>query len=141
MIDRTILKSQYFNGLSKEQLDITAVLNKTAFLPGLKLVMHTLHISVTVCLCLIVQKYSPNCSNLSKMWRLLRKVQLLVWIQSFPSFNQGLYTRMLRSILNQLYGHLPPIMKTIQVRWTRHAGHCWRSKDELISDVLLWTPT
>ena len=24
---------------------------------------------------------------------------------------------------------------------TRHAGHCWRSKDELISDVLLWTPT
>ena len=23
----------------------------------------------------------------------------------------------------------------------RHAGHCWRSKDELISDVLLWTPT
>ena len=31
-------------------------------------------------------------------------------------------------------------MKTIQVRRTRHAGHCWRSKDELISDVLLWTP-
>ena len=35
----------------------------------------------------------------------------------------------------------PPITKTIQVRRTRHAGHCWRSKDELISDVLLWTPT
>ncbi len=33
------------------------------------------------------------------------------------------------------------ITKTIQVRWTRHAGHCWRSRDELISDVLLWTPT
>ena len=58
---------------------------------------------------------------------------------------------MLREILNkswrqhptrhQLYGHLPPITKTIQVRRTRHAGHCWRSKDELISDVLLWTPT
>ena len=62
----------------------------------------------------------------------------------------GNYTRMLRAILNkswrqhpirhQLYSHLPPIMKTIQVRWTRHAGHCWRSKDELISDVLLWIP-
>ena len=26
-------------------------------------------------------------------------------------------------------------------RWTRHAGHCWRSRDELIRDVLLWTPT
>ena len=42
---------------------------------------------------------------------------------------------------HQLYGHLPPISKTIQVRRTRHAGHCWRSRDELISDVLLWTPT
>ena len=41
---------------------------------------------------------------------------------------------------HQLYGHLPPITKTIQVRRARYAGHCWRSKDELISDVLLWTP-
>ena len=41
----------------------------------------------------------------------------------------------------QLYGHLPPITKTIQVRRTRHVGHCWRSREELISDVLLWTPT
>ena len=40
----------------------------------------------------------------------------------------------------QLYGHLPPITKTIQVRRTRHAGHCWRSRDELISNILLWTP-
>ena len=37
--------------------------------------------------------------------------------------------------------YLPPITKTIQVRRPRHAGHCWRSRDELISDVLLWTPT
>ena len=42
---------------------------------------------------------------------------------------------------HQLYGHLPPITKTIQVRRTKHAGHCWRSRDELIRDVLLWTPT
>ena len=62
----------------------------------------------------------------------------------------GNYTRMLRAILNnswrqhptrhQLYGHLPPFTKTIQVRRTRHAGHCWRRKDGLISDVLLWNP-
>ena len=37
-------------------------------------------------------------------------------------------------------GQLPPITKTIQARRTRHAGHCWRSKDEIVSDVLLWTP-
>ena len=42
---------------------------------------------------------------------------------------------------HHLYGHLPPITKTIQVRRTRHAGHCRRSRDELISDVFLWTPT
>ena len=62
----------------------------------------------------------------------------------------GNYTRMLREILNkslqqhptrhQLYGHLPPITKTIQVRRTRHAGHCWRSRDELIRDVLYGSP-
>ena len=34
----------------------------------------------------------------------------------------------------------PPISKTIQVRRTRLAGHCWRSKDELISDIILWSP-
>ena len=60
----------------------------------------------------------------------------------------GNYTRMLRAILNkswrkhptrhQLYGHLHPITKT---RRTRHAGRCWRSRDELIRNVLLWTPT
>ena len=59
----------------------------------------------------------------------------------------GNYTRLLRVILNkswwqhptrhQLYGHLLPITKTIKVR---RARHCWRSKDELISDVLQWTP-
>ena len=56
----------------------------------------------------------------------------------------GNYTRMLPAILNkswrqhsikqQLYGRLPPITKIIKVRRTRHAGHCWRSRDEIISD-------
>ena len=63
----------------------------------------------------------------------------------------GNYTRMLRALFNkswrqhstkqQLFGHQPPISKTLQVRRTRHAGHYWRSKDELISDILLWTPS
>ena len=62
----------------------------------------------------------------------------------------GNYTRMLRAILNkswqqhptrrQLYGHLPPITKTIQARRTRQAGHRRKSKDEIVSDVLLSTP-
>ena len=55
------------------------------------------------------------------------------------------YTRMLRTVLNKswkqhptkqmLYGHLSPISKTIQIKRTRYAWHCWRS------DVLRWTPS
>ena len=63
----------------------------------------------------------------------------------------GNYTRMQRAILNkswkqhptkqQLYGHLPRLTKTIQVRRTWHAGHYRWSKNELISDILPWTPS
>ena len=63
-------------------------------------------------------------------------------------FNQKLYIYILLNkswrqhpTKHQLYGHLLPITKTIQVRRARHAGHCWSSRDELISDVILWNPT
>ena len=75
-------------------------------------------------------------------WTLIKRQQKKI---------DGNYTKMPRSILNkswrqhptkhQLYSHLPPTTKTIQVRRTRHAGHCWRSREELISNVLLWTPS
>ena len=80
-------------------------------------------------------------------------VQAASWTQTkrLEKKLDGNYTRILPAILNkswqqhttrhQLYGHLPPITKNIQVRQTRHAGNCWRSKDDLISDVLLWIPT
>ena len=55
---------------------------------------------------------------------------------------------MLRDLLNkswkqhhlkqQLYGLLAPISKAIEIIQTRHAGHSRRSKNEPISDVLLW---
>ena len=61
----------------------------------------------------------------------------------------GNYTRMLRVISNkswkphppkqQLYGHLPPIFKPSEL--DEQDMFCWRSKDELVSNVLLWTPT
>ena len=63
----------------------------------------------------------------------------------------GKFTRLLQAILNkswsqhptkqQVNGHPPTITKTIHVRRTRHAGHCWKSRDELISDILLLTPS
>ena len=80
-------------------------------------------------------------------------VDTAVWMltKSIEKKLDGNYTRMLLAILSkswkqhpikqQLYGHLPPITKTIKVKRSRLVGHCWRSKDKLISDILLWTPS
>ena len=58
------------------------------------------------------------------------------------------YTRMLRTILNRSWRqhpktscHQPLITNTIKIRQTRQAGHCWRSRDVFVSDVLPWTPS
>ena len=63
----------------------------------------------------------------------------------------GNCTKMLRALLKkswkqhptkqQLYSHQPPISKTIQIKRTGHAGNCWRSKSELISYILQWSPS
>ena len=63
----------------------------------------------------------------------------------------GAYTRMLRAALNvswkehmtntELYGKIPPMSQTIRTQRMRFAGHVWRNKEELASDVLLWEPT
>ena len=62
----------------------------------------------------------------------------------------GTYTRMLRTVLDisweqhptrkRLYGKLPTISSTIREQITQYAGHCWRSKNELVRSLLLWTP-
>ena len=40
----------------------------------------------------------------------------------------------------KVYHNLTPITKTIKVWRIRHVGHYWKSKDELISVILQWTP-
>ena len=82
---------------------------------------------------------------------LLYGCTILILTKHMEKKVDGNYSRMLHAILKkswkqhpikqQLYRHLPPISQTIQVRWTRCLGHCWRSKDELIIGVLLWTLT
>ena len=64
-----------------------------------------------------------------KPYSVLNNIQWLICYKTKPNQTKA-----------STYGHLPPITKTIQVRLTRHAGHCWRSRDEFISDVLLWIP-
>ena len=76
-------------------------------------------------------------------------LKLIIYQHTLMIFltNPNPYTRMLRAILNKSWRQhptrhqLPPITKTIKVRRTRHTGHCWWSRDELIRDLLLWTPT
>ena len=63
----------------------------------------------------------------------------------------GVYTRMLRAALNiswkthttnkVLYGKLPPVSQKIKEQRLQFSGHCQRSKDEVVHDVLLWEPS
>ena len=101
--------------------------------------------------CVLVYLNEFTCLCFISLFQPLNVLKKSIYPHTMPGTLDKNYTRMLRAILNkswrqhptrhQLYGHLPPIMKTIQVRRTRHAGHCWRNRDELIRDVLLWTPT
>ena len=57
------------------------------------------------------------------------------------NMNTGYDMKLLCAVLNkswkqyptkqQLYSYLPLISQAIQVRGTRHVGHCWKSKDEV----------
>ena len=68
------------------------------------------------------KKLDGNCTSM--LWAVLNKS----WRQ--------------HPIKQQIYGHLPPISKTIKkTRQARHAGDYWRSRSELISDVPLCTPS
>ena len=98
-----------------------------------------IYIHIYICVCACVCMWGLNTLGV------LFKVFIFLRLEKKVDAN---YTRMLREILNkswrqhptrhQLYGHLSPITKT--VRRTRHAKDWWRSRDELISDVLQWIP-
>ena len=63
----------------------------------------------------------------------------------------GCYTKMLRVVKNvswkqhmrndMLHGEIPKIMTAIAAQRVRFSRHCWRSKDELAHQPLLWEPT
>lgn len=72
------------------------------------------------------------------------------WQKKLESKLNGMYTWMLRAVLNKswkqhstkekLYGKNPPVWAIIRKRRTRYARHCYQSKNELASDLLLWMP-
>ena len=53
----------------------------------------------------------------------------------------GNYTRILRAILTKPWRQHPTKQQLHKIRWTTHAGYCGRNRDELIGDVLQWTPS
>ena len=63
----------------------------------------------------------------------------------------GTYTRLLRAALNvswrqhmtnqELYGKVPKLTETIRERRVRFSGHCLRSREEVIHQLLLWEPS
>ena len=48
---------------------------------------------------------------------------------------------MFRGVLRPVFVQYSLLHSCVVPRWTTHAGHCWRSKDKLINEVLLWTPS
>ena len=62
----------------------------------------------------------------------------------------GCFTRLLRADLNislrdhisnkELYRDLPPISTSLQIHRLKFVAHCWRSKNETVSKLLLWDP-
>ena len=70
---------------------------------------------------------------------------------SLESKLDGTYNRMLRALLNifwrqnptkvQLRGPISDIATILRERRMHFAGHCWRAKQELASELVLWSPT
>ena len=110
------------------------------------------------------------CNKLSKIWqsRLSRNVKIRLFqttVESVLLYGaetwtvtsklgkvlDGCYTRLLRTALNiswkshttnqELYGQLPRITTTIQRRRLQFAGHCKRSSNQPVADLILWQPT
>ena len=77
---------------------------------------------------------------LEKVWAPLLLYGCTTWMQTkrMEKKLDGNYTRMLRAILNESWRQHPHKAAAIRPP-TSH--HCWRIRDELISDVLQWTPS
>jgi hypothetical protein len=110
------------------------------------------------------------CNKLNKIWksnlsRVLKIKLFLATVESVLLYGcetwtmttstqrslDGCYTRLLRSALDvswkdyipntALYGNLPQVTTKIRERRLKFAGHCRRTKDQVVSDLVLWKPT
>ena len=86
-------------------------------------------------------------TRLTKAWTAINRLSIIWKSDLTDKMKRSFFQAAVTSIL--LYGcttwtltkRLEKKLDGNYTRRTRHAGHCWRSRDELIRDVLLWTPT
>ena len=78
--------------------------------------------------------HPPCCFPWFQMFNLWVWENREAWRQLHKEATNKSWTQHLTN--QQLYGHLPPISKTIQIIRTGPEGDCWRSVDEL-----LWNPS
>ena len=78
----------------------------------------------------------------SETWTLSKKIERRL---------DGTYTRLLMRAQHiswkrhptkqQIYGNLPSVSSIVKARRIQFAGHCFRAENEIISSLLLWTPS
>ena len=99
----------------------------------------SINVLLLVCVCIIFffcvcwEKHSNLSSFEFRGTKIIKSVLVDVW------FYYCSLTPYMFSVRGR--GEIVPNCFFRLVRQARHAGHCWRSKDELVSEVLLWTPT
>ena len=105
--------------------------------------------------------------HLAKAWTASDKLSIIWKFNLSNKTKWNIFQAMVMSCLDTLYGHQQNVwrnsklgtmqewymlfwsntpqnsrsMANCQVRQTRHVGHCWRSKDKLISEILFWILT
>ena len=78
-------------------------------------------------------------------WTLTKCIEKKNWRQLHKNSASNI-KQDLRAALYKAADVRPPTIvqkkkKTLKGRRTRHWGHCWRSRDEFLSEILLWTPS
>ena len=56
------------------------------------------------------------------------------------TFRVRLVRRLVVRPTTGLYGDLPAILASLQIRRQQFSGHCSRSKDDIVSQLFLWDP-
>ena len=86
-------------------------------------------------------KFRKNQNCFQRNWFIASQIQTHIEGVCAKNLKDTIICRFLQGIWFYTQGKDCAILQTIPVRWTRLAGHCWKSKGERINDILLWTTT